>query len=521
MVIFCGSTHLLSKVSTVSVVTFLRSAVNKRVMGDERQLALARLNARRLDESSSARRAHSPVVSTNSERQRHAVSVFNRAAAPQSRQPTAREQLVASRHSAMPVAAKAAAPRGIPGHEVLIESFGDTTERIQIRAVKDPGATSRMAPATREQFAQEAVDSGYGGAQYSRPPQDPAGRLVDVSDRPLACAAFNGTSEVVFGGTDHALYALDLSQPRRGASKLYSKRWGHSDWVTGCAFLSSGRVLSGAMDSKLCLWSADKRRCQELTHHTRSVSSVRAGDNDSAFSASYDGTVAVWALGGGERATDGAKPCSVFTGHKSAVLELAVRRSLLASGGKDGALLCWEVASGQCLMRMRAHDAAVTALLFPPQEGLLVSGSADGFVKTWDPRTKAQLSAMALHSDKASGSGAPVAGLAAVGEHYLVSGGADSAVHVLDRRRAAGPVCSFSACHTGVYSVAAAPDERCVFVGDGAGMLYCFDVHRGQLCYGLGASEQGAVRCVVPAKDFSQVVTGGEDGKALVFSFAR
>lgn len=275
------------------------------------------------------------------------------------------------------------------------------------------------------------------------------------------------------------------------------------------------------MDSKLCLWSVDKRRCQDLAHHTRSISSVKAGGNDVVYSASYDGTVAAWALGGGERATENAKPCNVFKGHKSPVLELACQGPLVASGGKDGALLCWDSDSGSCLMRLRAHDAAVTALMFPSrEENVLISGSADGLIKTWDPRTKALLSSAALHKDRASGSGAPVAGLAAVGEHWLVSGGADNAVHVLDRRRAGDPVCSFFSCRTGVYSVATAPDERCAFVGDGAGMMHCYDVTRGQQCYGLGASEQGAVRCIVPVNDYSQIVTGGEDGKALVFSFS-
>lgn len=78
-----------------------------------------------------------------------------------------------------------------------------------------------------EQFSQDARGLGANSTHYSSPPSDPAGRLVDVSDRPLACAAFNGSGEVVFGGTDHALYVLDLSQPRRGATKLFSKRWGH------------------------------------------------------------------------------------------------------------------------------------------------------------------------------------------------------------------------------------------------------------------------------------------------------
>ena len=138
-------------------------------------------------------------------------------------------------------------------------------------------------------------------------------------------------------------------------------------------------------------------------------------ENSVVYSASYDGTVAAWALGGGERATENAKPCNVFKGHKSPVLELACQGPLVASGGKDGALLCWDSDSGSCLMRLRAHDAAVTALMFPSrEENVLISGSADGLIKTWDPRTKALLSSAALHKDRASGSGAPVAGLAAV-----------------------------------------------------------------------------------------------------------
>jgi hypothetical protein len=38
--------------------------------------------------------------------------------------------------------------------------------------------------------------------------------------------------------------------------ELFSKNYGHSEWVTTCAHLTDGRLLSGGMDSKLCLWDA-------------------------------------------------------------------------------------------------------------------------------------------------------------------------------------------------------------------------------------------------------------------------
>jgi WD40 repeat protein len=409
-----------------------------------------------------------------------------------------------------------AALKGVPGHDVLISTYGDSTERIQIRP--HVPSSKALVPAHSGQFPHKALAHGE-FADYASPPSDPSGRIVDVSDRPLVCSAFNGTGEIVIGGSDHALYSLDVNAPRKAPTKLYNKRWGHNDWVTGCTFLASGRVLSCGMDSKLCLWSLDKRRCQELQHHNRSISAVASGELDMAYSAAYDCTVAAWALRGSERETEGVAPISVLRGHKSPVLELVTQGSLVASGGKDGAIVCWDAPTGDCLMRMRAHDASVTKLLLRPNDGLLISGSADGFIKTWDPRTKDLLASSCSHKDKASGSGAPVAGLATVGEHLIVSGGADNSVQVMDRRRDGSPVFSFSSCRTGVYSLVAAPDDRCVFVGDGSGILSCFDVVAGRLCYGIGASSTGAVRCIIPISNNSQIVTAGEDGKLLFFTY--
>lgn len=76
-------------------------------------------------------------------------------------------------------------------------------------------------------------------------PVDPSGVLLDVSDRPSMCSAANwGSSEVVIGSSDHALYVVDV---RNGKLKrtLYGKQSGHAEWVTCVAFCPDGKVLSG------------------------------------------------------------------------------------------------------------------------------------------------------------------------------------------------------------------------------------------------------------------------------------
>ena len=88
------------------------------------------------------------------------------------------------------------------------------------------------------------------------------------------------TGECIFGGSDHALYAVSVGIGNSGSVSgirggvttkkrtitMYSKRYGHTDWVTSVAHLADGRVLSAAMDAKICLWDANRTTCTGTTH---------------------------------------------------------------------------------------------------------------------------------------------------------------------------------------------------------------------------------------------------------------
>lgn len=91
-----------------------------------------------------------------------------------------------------------------------------------------------------------------------------SGTALDVSDRPILCSdACWETGEVVVGSSDHALYVLDVehgTQKRR----LYGKHNGHKEWVSCVAYLQDGSILSGGMDSQLCLWQNGSSRSRFL-----------------------------------------------------------------------------------------------------------------------------------------------------------------------------------------------------------------------------------------------------------------
>ena len=157
-------------------------------------------------------------------------------------------------------------------------------------------------------------------ARWKNGPVNPAGNLIDLSDRPLLGMSIDPRScglraEAVVAGSDHAAYVIDLL---KGVKRrvLHGGRYGHTDWVTGVTYMGdrSDRIASCAQDGKVCLWEASSgrgvagsARCVDLTGHFGSISAVVSpgGGSPAAgpvsaraghliISTGYDKSVRVW-----------------------------------------------------------------------------------------------------------------------------------------------------------------------------------------------------------------------------------
>jgi WD40 repeat protein len=247
-------------------------------------------------------------------------------------------------------------------------------------------------------------------------PSDPAGRQIDLSDRPLLCSSSNMRNEIVVGGSDHALYAIDVMDPKKRHVTMYTKTCGHTDWVTSVTHLADGQVISAAMDGKLCLWSAHSRnQCIDLARDSTHPVSKVVGDTrfNSAISCGYDGNIELWNLNDSQQEIPSASasrrpigrpgmsnsansrlapsvrisPMAVMTGHADPVLECSYFNSFFASGDKGGNLMIWDLNRAQALHRFRAHPGPITAIECNESSRIVITSGTDGFVKVWDPRS--------------------------------------------------------------------------------------------------------------------------------------
>ena len=397
----------------------------------------------------------------------------------------------------------------------------------------------------------EAPASSSGGSSYLRPPIDPAGALIDLSDRPLVCCSLNHDgSEAVFGGADHALYAVDIGAGARSAGagsgtsrygagtssssssgyrvkKMYNKTCGHKDWVSSVAHLPWGAVVSAGMDQQLLLWNSSKTQAAPLMHHSSSISKVVAPAADhplagSAFSCGYDKTIAIWSCSSSAaRAPRGGQgPSLVISGeHRSPVVELLCvgGAPLLMSGGRDGAVIINECsASGAAkLGAFIGHKGTVTCLNATHASSLL-SGGIDGYITAYDIRSGSKRSSVVSAGLSLTCMARPVGDTP-----YVFSGSADGCVRLLDSRKGYEAVSQLSGCcRNGAYVLCAVGGTG-VLAGDGAGGVIAMDLGASAgAIYGLGASASGAVRTLHSASSKSLLIAGCEDGKAIVYAYS-
>lgn len=376
-----------------------------------------------------------------------------------------------------------------------------------------------------------AVASLRGTTAWYDGPVNPAGHTFDASGSNLLCmdvllppagmAGGRGASPLcVVGSADHGLKVFDLASMRE-VKTLYTKTCGHTEWVTSCRFLSDRRVLSGGMDSKLCLWSDVTRggpaRCVDLLGHTGSISQVdvsESGGRALAMSASYDRTIRLWELSG-----SGGRQVGCLAGHKGPVTQFSWCETQVLSGDRQGTVKLWDAETAQCRVTASSKRGQIGSLghLVHPAVGHLVAfGDQGGVVTVLDARAPPKAPPVFQSELHPGGmvtflrSPSP----SAVAAPLLVTCGADKRIVVRDARSSFAELYVLRDHGDFIYSMTIFGDL--LLTGTGDGRLMVHKLETGELLYELDANAAAVQEIFASA---AMLVAAGDDGKAKVFEF--
>ena len=195
---------------------------------------------------------------------------------------------------------------------------------------------------------------------------------------------------IVQGGVDHGLRVYNVSNGKQSRN-LYSKQYGHTEWVTSCVILDDGRVISGGMDSNICIWEPKASKCKYMKEHQGSISKVRhilkkvLADENISVSSSYDSSVIISDI---NKASKIAVLCGV---HKGPVTDFEWKNSLVASAGKDGLLAIWDLNVQKCISKQNIHAGQISKIIFNSDginnNFIITAGINDGAINFLDMRT--------------------------------------------------------------------------------------------------------------------------------------
>lgn len=314
-------------------------------------------------------------------------------------------------------------------------------------------------------------------------------------------------------------------------------------WIAGALLAAAAGALGGAA-------SADGFR--KLTGHGGPIMGAAADgaadgavDGAVAATASFDNSVGLWPLGGGDPVW--------LDGHAAAVKSVAfVGDGLVASGGDDNLVILWDratgalrhrleghegrimavapspdgarlataswdrrigiwdVASGELIRWIEGHEGNVNDVAFSADGGRLFSASYDGTVREWRIADGAQLRILARHGfgvntllvNEALGwlaYGALDGGTRAL----RLSDGAEIADLTLDRRP--------------ILAMALRGDGGEIAVGDGEGYIMVVDAADWSIARDFRAAKQGPVWALAYVDGGAALLAGGIEDEAYVF----
>lgn len=171
----------------------------------------------------------------------------------------------------------------------------------------------------------------------------------------------------------------------------------HTRDVLSVAFSPDNRqIASGGRDNHIKIWNTvgECKFTVEQNQHSDWVSCVKFYQDAKTpivVSASWDRTIKVWD-------NQNMTLKHTFVGHTSQInsLDMAPKTFYLASGGRDGVAMVWNLVEGKFLGKVDC-DISINCVHFAPKKYWLVIGTDHG-IKIWDLPSKEIVHTITEHS---------------------------------------------------------------------------------------------------------------------------
>lgn len=233
-----------------------------------------------------------------------------------------------------------------------------------------------------------------------------------------------------------------------GLSPAHAQLRGHGGPVRALAISADGTsAISGSFDSSAIRWSLARRAAEQvLRFHESAVNAVAILRDGRIVTGGEDGRIAIWNVGQ-------STPAIVLEGHTAPVVGLAGSPDgrWLASASWDRTVRLWPLAGGEPRV-LEGHQGNVNGVAFMPDGSAVVSAGYDATVRIW-PLANAGPPVVATMSS-------PLNAVAVARDGEILAGGGDGKVYFLSP--AGETRATVEAGSTPIIAIAVSPDGALV-----------------------------------------------------------
>ncbi len=262
----------------------------------------------------------------------------------------------------------------------------------------------------------------------------------------VTCLQFD-TEKIVSGSDDHTIHIYNTNE-----GELEKRLLGHEGGVWALQFLGQ-TLVSGSTDRTVRVWDMESGECTHLfdghTSTVRCLLIIEQGpgmDSPLIVTGSRDTTLRVWKLPDVKRdapwkpslATRPPLPLAlseaeklrnpffqhILNGHTNSVRAIAGEANVLISGSYDCTVRSWDLKTGQNVFIFRGHREKVYSVGYSHALNRAASGSLDSTVRVWCTKTGMPLFCLDGHTS--------LVGLLELSSKFLVSAAADATLRVWD-----------------------------------------------------------------------------------------
>jgi len=291
-----------------------------------------------------------------------------------------------------------------------------------------------------------------------------------------------------------AIAAIAVLLPFAG-TPAHAQLRGHGGPVRAVAVSSDGETaISGSFDTSAIRWSLTRNAAdQVLRFHDSAVNAVAIIDADRQATAGEDGRIAVWRKGS-------TVPERIFEGHTAPIVSLAVSPDgkTLASASWDHSIRLWPLSGGEARV-LNGHSQNVNGVAFTRDGKSLVSASYDATIRIW-PLSGDEPIVATLPT--------PLNAVTVTPDGEIITGGADGRIYLLglDGQQRA----QIDVADSPVISLAASPDGSLIAVAGIRGSVGIIDRKDGKVVRTL-VGPGLPIWSVAFAGDKKTLITGGMD----------